>query len=81
MKRYVYTPNKFKALKQQLLGVKKQILDNKAILVLLNSVSKPPYKSLVSTLQNADDTLQEREASSLKFESKHKATQASISIS
>ena len=71
--------NKFKAIKQQLLGVKKDIPEDEAIAVLLNSVDKPPYDSIVSTLQNLEKTLQEVEASLLEYESKNKTTSASTS--
>lgn len=64
--------NKFNAIKQQLMSVKRQIFDDEAIFVLLNSVDKEPYCLLVSTLQNVDKTLQEVEAALLEFETKHK---------
>ena len=71
--------NKFKAIKQQLLGVKKQIPDDEATVVLLNSVDKPPYDTSVSTFQNLEKILQEVQASLLEYESKHKPTNASNS--
>ncbi|MCO5566294.1 hypothetical protein L7F22_019970 [Adiantum nelumboides] len=63
--------NKFKALKQQLLGVQKQIADDEAIAVLLNCVDKAPFDTLVSTLQNMEKTLDELVSALLEFDSKH----------
>ena len=59
--------NKFKAIKQQLLAVKKETPDDEAIGVLLNSVDKEPYTALVSTLQNVDKALQEVESALIEF--------------
>ena len=64
--------NKFKALKQQLAAVKKKIEENEAATVLLNSVDKAPYDSLVSTLKNVDKSLNEIESALLEHESKKK---------
>ena len=71
--------NKFKAIKQQLAGIKKIIPDDEAIAVLLNSVDKAPYDNLVSTLKNVDKSLQEIESALLEHESKHKSTQVCTS--
>ncbi|MCO5604783.1 hypothetical protein L7F22_058954 [Adiantum nelumboides] len=64
--------NKFKALKQQLLGVQKQIPDDEAIAVLLNSVNKAPFDTLVSTLQNIENTLDKVVSALLEYDSKHR---------
>ena len=64
--------NKFKALKQQLVGVKKRVQEDEAAIVLLNSVDKVPYDSLVSTLKNVDKRLNEIESPLLEHESKKK---------
>lgn len=71
--------NKFKALKQQLAGIKKVIPEDEAIAVLLNSVDKAPYDNLVSTLKNLDKTLEEIESALLEHESKHKPMHTSTS--
>ena len=64
--------NKFKALKQQLWVYGK---------ILLNRVEKPPFDSLVSTLQNLEKTLQEVEAALREYKSKNKSMQAAPSSS
>ncbi|MCO5562980.1 hypothetical protein L7F22_016616 [Adiantum nelumboides] len=62
---------KFKALKQQLLRVQKQILDDEAIAVLLNSVDKASFDTLVSTLQNIEKTLDKVVSALLEYDSRH----------
>ncbi|MCO5576259.1 hypothetical protein L7F22_030068 [Adiantum nelumboides] len=62
-------------------GQKKEIPENKAIAVLLNSVDKPPYNTLVSTLQNLDKTLQKVEAALLEYNSKHKPEEPAAALS
>ena len=64
--------NKFKALKQQLAIVKKKVEEDEAVAVLLNSVDKAPYDSLVSTLKNVDKSLNEIESTLLEHELKRK---------
>ncbi|MCO5564714.1 hypothetical protein L7F22_018381 [Adiantum nelumboides] len=66
--------NKFKALMQHLIGVKKEILEDEQIAVLLNRVDKDPYISLVSTLQNVDKDINEIESALFEFDSKQKGS-------
>lgn len=70
--------NKFKALMQQLAGVKKKVEEDGVAIVLLNSVNKVPYDSLVSTLKNVDKSLSEIEYALLELELKKK-DKASVS--
>ncbi|KAI5073696.1 hypothetical protein GOP47_0011709 [Adiantum capillus-veneris] len=64
--------NKFKALKQQLLGVQKQSPDDEAIAVLLNKVNKAPFDMLMSTLHNMEKKLDEVIATLMEFDSKER---------
>ena len=66
--------NNFKALKHQLKSIKKEIAHNEAVAVLLNSIDKEPYNTLVSTLKEVDKSLSEIESSLLEHETKHKTT-------
>ncbi len=62
----------FKAIKQQLMSIKKEIPQDEAVAVLLNSVDKKPYDTLVSTLKEIAKTLEEIVSSMLEHESKKK---------
>ena len=64
--------NKFNALKQPLAGVNKRVEEDEATVVLLNSVDKEPYDSLVSTSKNVGKSLSEIELVLLEHESKKK---------
>ncbi len=65
--------NNFKALKQQLKSIQKDIPQDEAIAVLLNSVDKKPYDTLVSTLKEVDKNMEDIISSLLEYESKHKS--------
>lgn len=65
--------NKFKGIKQQLSALKKVIEEDKSMAVLLKSVDKEPYESIVATLKNVPNIkLQDIESSLLEHESKIK---------
>lgn len=48
--------SKFKGIKQKLSALKKVIKEDESIVVLLKSVDKEPYESLVAILKNVPNT-------------------------
>lgn len=65
--------SKFKGIKQQLSALKKVIEEDESMAVLLKSVDKEPYESIVATLKNVPNIkLQDIESSLLEHESKVK---------
>lgn len=69
--------NKFKAIKQQLCAIDKNVDEDEAIAVLLKSVDKEPYEGLVATLMNVPTTkLHDVESALLEHETKVKGKQS-----